>query len=73
MEKIQSLCPSFKEGVTGAGGGGEGKKEMSKMRITTYTPEKLKSLNENIFVKITILISGDHNPNGMILQSLTVS
>lgn len=46
---------------------------MSEMRITTYTPEKLKSLNENIFVKITILISGDHNPDGMILQSLTVS
>lgn len=36
-----------------------------------YTPEKFTSLTENIFVKITILISGDFNPNGMIPQLLT--
>lgn len=36
-----------------------------------HTPEKLTSLTENIFVKITILISGDFNPNGMIPQFLT--
>lgn len=56
------------EGEMGAGGGG---KEMSEMRIATHTPEKFKRLDESIFVKITILISGDRNPNGMSLQSLT--
>jgi len=52
----------------GAGGGG---KETSEMRIATHAPEKLKRLDESIFVKITILISGDGNPIGMSLQSLT--